>query len=186
MFSAVLDYLQARPEIGHARTLAHGASFGGNWGTRLAITEHRQLLRVVAQSTPVEGALQASILRTNLLGNREYLFEAVLAFLNVVKGADTVDKLADEFPKLSLMPQGLIGQPTGPMLIVGGARDTQVPISDLDLLLHTGDVPKDAWINPQGGQLGREPRDWTDPVIFRQVILPWELRLLAGTEPAPG
>jgi len=55
--------------------------------------------------------------------------------------------------------QGLIGKPTGPMLIVGGAKDTQVPISDLDLLLHNGDVPKDAWINPQGGHLGREPRD---------------------------
>ncbi len=186
MFSAVLDYLQTRPEIGHARILAHGVSFGGYWGTRLAITEHGRLLGVVAQSPPVEGASQASFLRTNLLGNREYLFDVALAFLNVVEGADTVDKLADELPKLSLVAQGLIGRPIGPMLIVGGARDTQVQISDLDLLLHTGDVPKDAWVNLQGGQLGREPRGWTDPVIFRQVILPWELRLLAGTEPAPG
>ncbi len=191
MFSAVLDYLQTRPEIDHARILAHGVSFGGYWATKLAITEHAitrhgRLLGVVAQSPPVDGALQASFLHANLLGNREYLFDVVPAFLNVVEGADTVDKLATEFPKLSLVAQGLIGKPTGPMLIVGGAKDTQVPISDLDLLLHTGDVPKDAWINPQGGHLGREPRGWTDPVIFRQVILPWELRLLAGAEPAPG
>ncbi len=186
MFSAVLDYLQTRPEIDHARIVAHGVSFGGYWATKLAFTEHGRLLGVVAQSPPVDGALQASFLRINLLGNGEYLFDVVPAFLKVVEGAETVDKLADEFPKLSLKAQGLIGRPTGPMLIVGGGRDTQVPISDLDLLLHTGDVPKDAWINPQGGHLGRELRGWTDPVIFRQVILPWELRLLAGTERGPG
>lgn len=185
MFSAVLDYLQTRPEIDHARILAHGVSFGGYWATKIAITEHGRLRGVVAQSPPVDGALQAAYLRTNLLGNREYLFDVVPAFLNVVEGADTVDALAAAFPKLSLVAQGLIGKPTGPMLIVGGTKDTQVPISDLDLLLHAGDVPKDAWINPQGGHLGRETRGWTDPVIFRRVILPWELRQL-GVTAEPG
>jgi dienelactone hydrolase len=179
MFSAVLDYLATRPEIDSQRIIAHGVSFGGYWATKLAITEHGRLLGVVAQSPPVDTALHADFLRSNLLGNREYLFDVVPAFLNVVEGGDTVDKLAEAFPRLSLKTQGLIGKPTGPMLIVGGAKDTQVPISDLELLLQTGDVPKDAWINPQGGHLGREPRGWTDPVIFRQVIMPWELRLLA-------
>jgi esterase FrsA len=180
MFSAVLDYLKTRHEVDAHRIIAHGVSFGGYWATKLALTEHGRLLGVVAQSPPVDRALSADFLRTNLLGKREYLFDVVPAFLNVVEGGDTVDKLADAFPRLSLVAQGLIGKPTGPMLIVGGAKDTQVPISDLDLLLHTGDVPKDAWINPQGGHLGREPRGWTDPVIFRRVILPWELRLIHG------
>jgi esterase FrsA len=178
MFAAVLDYLATRPEIDSQRIIAHGVSFGGYWATKIAITEHGRLLGVVAQSPPVDTALHADFLRSNLLGNREYLFDVVPAFLNVVEGGDTVDKLADAFPRLSLKAQGLIGKPTGRMLIVGGAKDTQVPISDLELLLQTGDVPKDAWINPQGGHLGREPRGWTDPVIFRQVIMPWELRLL--------
>lgn len=178
MFSAVLDYLQMRPEVDAHRIIAHGVSFGGYWATKLAITEHGRLLGVVAQSPPVDTALHANFLRNNLLGNREYLFDVVPAFLNVVEGGDTIDKLAEAFPKLSLVAQGLIGKPTGPMLIVGGAKDTQVPVSDLDLLLNTGDVPKDAWINPQGGHLGREPRGWTDPVIFRRVIMPWELRLM--------
>ena len=35
-----------------------------------------------------------------------------------------------------------------------------------------GDVPKDAWINPSGGHLGREKNGWTDPVIFQKVIAP--------------
>ena len=54
------------------------------------------------------------------------------------------------------------------MLIIAGALDTQVPISDAYLLLSSGDVPKEAWINPQGGHLGRQVKVWPDPVIFRQ------------------
>jgi len=178
MFAAILDYLKTRPEIDSGHIIAHGVSFGGYWATKIAITEHGRLFGVVAQSPPVDTALHADFLHSNLLGNREYLFDVVPAFLNVVEGADSIDKLMVAFPRLSLVSLGLIGKPTGPMLIVGGAKDTQVPISDLDLLLHTGDVPKDAWINPQGGHLGREAVGWTDPVIFRQVIMPWELRML--------
>jgi esterase FrsA len=48
------------------------------------------------------------------------------------------------------------------------------------LLLNSGDVPKEAWINPKGGHLGRESLGWTDPVIFRKVIMPWEIRMLRG------
>jgi esterase/lipase len=180
MFSAVLDYLQTRPEIDSHRIIAHGVSFGGYWATKLALTEHSRLLGVVAQSPPIDRAFHADFLRSNLLGNREYLFDVVPAFTNVVEGANNVAKLTDAFPGLSLVAEGLIGKPTGPMLIVGGAKDTQVPISDLELLMENGDVPKDLWINPQGGHLGREPRGWTDPVIFRRVILPWELRLIHG------
>lgn len=66
------------------------------------------------------------------------------------------------------------------MLIVGGAKDTQVPITALDLLMNSGDAPRDAWDNPQGGHLGRQAKGWTDPVIFRKVIMPWELRVLHG------
>ena len=186
MFGAVLDYLDTRPEIDHARIVAHGVSFGGYWATKFAIAAHGRLLGVVAQSPPVDGAFAPSWVRSNLLGNREYLFDVVPAFLNIMDGVRSVDDLMAEYPKLSLAAEGLIGKPTGPMLIVGGAKDTQVPIADLDLLLHTGDVPKDAWINPQGGHLGREPRGWTDPVIFQKVILPWELRLIRGEAQAKG
>jgi len=40
-------------------------------------------------------------------------------------------------------------------------------------------VPKDAWINPNGGHLGRESSGWTDPVIFEKIITPWELKMLS-------
>jgi len=51
-------------------------------------------------------------------------------------------------------------------------------------LLSNGDVPKEAWINPKGGHLGRQVKVYPDPVILRTVIVPWLVRKL-GMEDAP-
>jgi hypothetical protein len=64
------------------------------------------------------------------------------------------------------------------MLVIGGVKDTQVPIADIDLVLHGGETPKDAWINPRGGHMGRDAREWPDPAIFRKITMPWLLRAL--------
>jgi esterase FrsA len=180
VLTKVIDYLGARKEIDPKRIVMHGVSFGGYWGAKLAIVERDRLRGVVVQSPPVHNGFQADFLKTNLLGNREYLFDVVPAFMNVVENVATTDDLAREFPKLSLVNQGLLGKPTTSMLVIGGTKDTQVPIADLELLLNSGDVPKEAWINPKGGHLGRESSGWTDPVIFRKVIMPWEIRMLTG------
>jgi hypothetical protein len=132
----------------------------------------------VVQSPPIHTFFTPEFLERSLLGNQEYLFDIVPAFLDVVEGVKTVSELAKAFPALSLQEQKILGQPTAPMLVVAGVKDTQVPISDIDLLLNSGDVPKDAWINPSGGHLGRERTGWTDQVIFRKVIAPWETRIL--------
>ena len=54
--------------------------------------------------------------------------------------------------------------------------DTQQPIADLYLLMKHGD-PKDAWVNPAGGHMGRSP-NWSSGDIFRRVVLPWIARKL--------
>jgi len=113
-----------------------------------------------------------------LLGNREYLFDQVPALMSICEGVKTVDDLATFLPKMSLVQQGILGKPMAPMLVIGGVKDTQVPISDIFLLLSKGDTPKDAWINPQGGHLGRQVKVWPDPLIFKQVIVPWVLKTL--------
>jgi esterase FrsA len=77
---------------------------------------------------------------------------------------------------MSLKEQGLIDRPAAPMLLVNGDRDSQVPIADLDLLLHAGS-PKEAWVNPGGGHMGRSA-DWPDGKIFREVVTPWIARQL--------
>jgi len=178
MFSRVIDYLQTRPEVDKSRIGVDGQSFGGYWATKLAIVEHARLKAVVAQSPPVHATFQNDFVLNKTLGNREYLFGLGPALMSIYEGVKTIDDLATILPKMSLVSQGLIGKPTAPMLIISGVLDTQVPISDTYLILNSGDVPKEAWINPQGGHLGRQVKVWPDPVIFRQVIIPYLVRTL--------
>ena len=185
MFSAILDYMAQQPEMDKSRIVVSGVSFGGYWATELAFKEKARILGSVAQSPPVDEFFQPQFLYKNTLGNREYLFDLAPAFINVFEGASNVNDLAKLMPRMSLKAQGLLDQPSATMLVVTGAKDTQVPISDIELLMRSGDVPKDAWINPQGGHLGRQLKGWTDPVIFKEVIIPWELRLIeASKKPA--
>ncbi len=174
-FSRVIDYLQTRQEVDKTRIGMDGQSFGAYWATKLAILEHARLKAVVAQSPPADATFQKDFAINKTLGNREYLFGLGPALMSIFEGAKTVDDLANIFPKMSLVTQGLLGKPMAPMLIIAGALD---PISDAYLLLSSGDVPKEAWINPQGGHLGRQVKVWPDPVIFRQVIIPYLVRKL--------
>jgi esterase FrsA len=178
MFSKVIDYLQTRPEVDKTRIGVDGQSFGAYWATKLSIVEHARLKAVVAQSPPVDATFEKNFVLQKTLGNREYLFGLGPALMSIFEGANKVEDLGDILPKLSLVNQHLLGKPTTSMLIIAGALDTQVPISDAYLLLSSGDVPKEAWINPQGGHLGRQVKIWPDPVIFRKILVPWLARNL--------
>lgn len=185
-FSRALDYLATRNDIDAGSIVVHGVSFGGYWAAKLAVVEKARLKAVSAQSPAVHDTFQPEFLKSRISGNREYLFDYVPAQIAVFEGVSTVDDLVAMYPRMSLVTQGLIGRPTTPMLIIGGARDTQVPISDAFRLLAAGDTPKDAWINPAGGHLGRQSGVWPDPVIFEKVIIPWVVRMAKGPEERPG
>jgi esterase FrsA len=184
MFSRALDYLGTRPEVDKTRIAAVGQSFGAYWATKLAIVDHDRLKAVVAQSPPVNFAFRKEFLQKRLHGNREYLFGMAAAMSAILENGHGAEDVMEQFPKLSLVTQGLVGKPTAPMLIIAGALDTQVPVDDAYLLLSNGDVPKEAWINPKGGHLGRQVKVYPDPVILRAVIVPWLVRQL-GIENAP-
>jgi cephalosporin-C deacetylase-like acetyl esterase len=182
MLSRVLDYVATRSEIDKNRVAMHGVSWGAYWATKMAIVERARLKGASAQSPPTDTFFQKDFLMNSLLGNREYLFDQVPALMAIFDNVKTVDEIAEVLPKMSLVKQGLLGQPMAPMLVLAGVLDTQVPISDIYLLLNEGDTPKVAWINPQGGHLGRQVKVWPDPVIFKQVIIPWLVHTL---EPEP-
>jgi esterase FrsA len=184
VLSRALDYLRTRKEIDASRIVVHGVSFGGYWATKLAIVEKNRLRGVVVQSPPIHNFFQPEFITHSLLGNREYLFDQIPALEAVVKHGSTTGELTRELQQLSLEAQGLLGKPTAPMLVIAGVKDTQVPIADSYLLLSNGDVPKEAWINPLGGHLGREASRWKDPEIFQKVIVPWEVRMLGKDAPS--
>jgi esterase FrsA len=183
LFSRVIDYAQSRPEIDKSRIAFHGVSWGGYWATKMAIVEHARLRGASAQSPMIDKSFTKDFLMNSLLGNREYLFDQVPALMNILEGVHTLEEMGEYLPKMSLVQQGLLGKPMAPMLILAGVNDTQVPIEDEYLLLSKGDVPKEAWINPHGGHLGRQVGVWPDPRIFKEVIIPWLVRTLQS-EPA--
>ena len=173
LLSKVIDYLQTRPEVDKKRIAFHGVSWGAYWGTKMAVVERDRLKAVSVQSPPTDLFFTRKFLTESLLGNREYLFDQVPALMAIFDNVSSVEDIAAIFEKMSLVNQGILGKPTTPMLIIAGVKDTQVPISDIYELMNAGDVPKEAWINPSGGHLGRQVKVWPDPLIFKRVLLPW-------------
>jgi esterase FrsA len=184
VLSRVLDYVATRPEIDKNRVAMHGVSWGAYWATKMAIVERARIKGASAQSPPTDKFFQKQFLMNSLIGNREYLFDQVPALMAIFDNVNTLDEMAEVLPKMSLVKQGLLGKPMAPMLVLAGVLDTQVPISDIYLLLDKGDVPKTAWINPAGGHLGRQVGVWPDPRIFKQVIIPWLVRTLEPEAPS--
>jgi pimeloyl-ACP methyl ester carboxylesterase len=178
MFSRALDYLATRPEIDAKRIVLQGGSWSGYWSAKLGIVEKARLKAVVVQGAPIHQYFQPEW-QTKALGTREYLFDLFPARASVY-GVKTLEEFLAFGPRMSLKEQGLVAKPATPMLLVNGDHDSQVPIADLDLLLHAGS-PKEAWVNPGGGHMGRSA-EWPDGRIFREVVAPWIARQLGSGE----
>lgn len=175
MFSRILDYLATRPEIDAKRIVVQGISWSGYWAAKLGFIERARLKGVVVQGGPVHEYFQPEW-QKKALGTREYLFDLFPARASVY-GVETVNAFLAYGPRLSLKNEGFLDKPSAPMLLVNGEKDSQVPIADLDLLLHTGSA-KDAWVNPQGFHTGRNA-EWTGERIFAEVVEPWVERRIA-------
>jgi hypothetical protein len=178
MLVRAVDYLFERPDVDRKKVMIYGSSLGGYWSTLLAAIEGDRLFAVVSQSPPIDETFARA--RTMALGNnREYLFGFIQAQLFMYEGATNLETLADVRERMSLKKQGMLDKPMAPMLVIGGVQDTQVPIADVDLLLNSGQAPKEAWINPQGGHMGRDAKGWSDPAIFQKVTMPWIIRMVS-------
>jgi len=75
------------------------------------------------------------------LGTPEYLFD-LFAARAAIYGVESVDEMLAYGPRLSLKTQGFLGRPSAPMLVVNGEKDSQVPISDLYMLIQSGGSAK--------------------------------------------
>ena len=179
MFSRVLDYLATRPDVDSKRIVAWGVSYGGHWAANIAYTERARLRGAVVQGGPVHDFYTPEWQKKSL-GTPEYLFD-LFAARAATYGVASVDELLAYGPRLSLKTQGFLGQPSAPMLVLNGEKDTQVPISDLYMLMQSGGSAKWAWVNPGGGHTGRS-EEWPISRIVEQVVTPW---IKARLEPEP-
>jgi dienelactone hydrolase len=171
IFSATLDALAARPEVDAGRVVVQGRSWSGYWAARLAITEGARLRGAVVHGGPIHHYFQPDWLRASL-ATGEYLYDYLEAKC-AMHGASGLDDLLARARPFSLLELGLLDRPAAPMLLVNGARDTQIPIADLYLLLERGGI-REAWVNPEGGHMGRSPQ-WPATAIAEKVLLPWIL-----------
>lgn len=173
MFSAAIDALRQRPDVDGGRIGVVGVSWGGHWAARLGYVERERLKGAVAWGGPTEGYFEPAW-QSKALGTREYLFDLFPARATVY-GVASLDEFLAYGPRMKLSALGVLDAPSAPMLLVNGLKDTQVPIEDLFRLLRGGS-PKEAWVNPGGGHLGRSA-DWPDEKILRDVIAPWLARV---------
>jgi len=174
---AVVNYLAHRRDIDAKRIAINGASAGGYWSALMAYVDRSHVKAAVVRGGPIDEYFQPDWQHKSW-GTSEYLFglkEARMAVYGFKEGED--DQFLAAMQRFSLKTRGILDQPSSPMLVINGEKDTQVPISDLYLLLRTG-TPKSAWVNPVGGHTGRSA-DWNEEKITQNVVVPWLATQLA-------
>lgn len=62
-------------------------------------------------------------------------------------------------------------------------EDMREALADLYLLMKSGD-PKDVWVNPDGGHMGRSEK-WPQGRIVERVVMPWIERALSAPPAKP-
>ncbi len=169
IFSAAINHVAARSDLDGARIVLRGQSWGSYWAARTGYAEVARLAGVVFQSGPVHHYFQPAW-QEEAFKTKEFLFDYVLSRLHML-GQHTVEDAFAFMPSLSLANAGLLQKPSPPMLLIAGAKDTQVPLEDFLLLLRNGS-PKHAWVNPEGQTMGRS-LSVKDDEITASVIIPW-------------
>ena len=176
MFSAALDYLSQRPEIDAKRLGFYGGSWSGYWAVKMSIVERARLKAVVAQGLPAHHYFHPEW-QTIALKTPEYLMD-LLPARSMIYGVEGLDAFLAYGPKLSLKTLGVLDKPSTQLLVVNGAKDTQVPIADLHLVAQTvPGAPKEAWINPEGRHMGSDNKIGSED-IKAQIVTPWLVKKL--------
>ena len=174
VFSAALDYLQTRNDVDAKRIVVRGQSWAGYWAAIMGYTEKDRIRGTVVHGVGIHGYFSPEW-QSKGLSTEEYLFD-LLPARSAVYGVKTREEFLAYGPRMSLLTQGYLDKPSAPMLVINGLKDTQQPIDDLFLLMSRGD-PKDVWMNPAGGHMGRSPK-WSAPEITQKVVFPWVQRKL--------
>jgi esterase FrsA len=173
IYSALIDWVLQQPSTAKDKVFVHGSSFGGYWASVLAVTEAKRLRGVINQSGPLHVAFEPQRIVTPNPPPPTFYLAGQFTSIGKMMGKTGLEETVEAWKSLSLVKRGMIAQPTTPMLILHGAKDVLVPVEDAWLQLASGPVAKDAWINPQGMHMGRQPGVWSDELLREQVMVPW-------------
>ena len=172
-FSAAMDYLETRADVDGRRIACMGGSFGGYWAAKLAHVEAKRLRGAVNWGAGVHRTFQEDWLRPALtVTASQYLMgpASLLDARSYIFGVRTLEETLKIAPALSLVTQGLIDQPSAPLLCINGKDDDQHPISDLYLLAEHGG-PKEIRIIAGAGHMGRKKGQSNDEVV--RIVTRW-------------
>lgn len=178
-FSAAIDYLETRKDFDGKRIAVMGGSFGGYWATKVAYVEAKRLRGAVNWGAGCHLTFQEEWLRPALtVKASQYLMgpASLLDARSYIFGVRTLEEVLRIAPSLSLVTQGIIDQPSAPLLCINGKEDDQHPVQDIYLLIEHGS-PKDVRIIPGAGHMGRKPGQPNDEV--QQIITNWLKRRLS-------
>jgi pimeloyl-ACP methyl ester carboxylesterase len=156
-FSVLIDYLLTRKDIDATRLGVWGGSYGGYWAAKLAFVEAQRLKGAVFHGSNVHYGFQENWLRPALTEKASVAIFGPIGLFQArskAMGVKTLEEFLQVAPALSLLQQGLLDQPSAPILGVNGKLDDQAPVEDIYLLMEHGN-PKEARIYPQGGHMGR-------------------------------
>jgi esterase FrsA len=152
-YTPVFEHLAAREDLDGARCGVIGGSFGGYWAMKLAYTHREHVAAAVNWGGGVHITFTPEWQERSRHAS-SYLMDLMAARARIFGGETFADYVA-RCPELSLLDQGLLDQPSAPLLLVNGRDDQQNSIDDLYLSLDHGD-PKSARVF-DGGHMGVGP-----------------------------
>jgi pimeloyl-ACP methyl ester carboxylesterase len=150
LWDAIFDWIPSRAELDSNRVALLGASTGGYWAAKLAHTHRERIRCAVDHGGPAHFAFQPDWIAK--AQNGEYPFELAETLASAF-GGETYDDWVKLAPRLSLLDQGVLDQPSAPLLLVNGVQDTVFPIADMHLLLEHGSA-KSARFFADAGHMG--------------------------------
>jgi pimeloyl-ACP methyl ester carboxylesterase len=162
-WTPIFDWLAEQDDLDGDRCAAVGGSFGGYWAMKLAYT-HRERLRCAVNWAGGVHITFTPEWQQRSRNASSYLMDLMAARARIF-GGETFEDYVTRCLELSLLEQGLLDQPSAPILLVNGRDDVQNSIDDIYLSLDHGD-PKAVRVF-DGGHMGEGP---TAPTIAKWVL----------------
>lgn len=172
----IIQKVLKRSDIDSSRIVLYGGSFGGYWTTKLAASGEFPLAGYVDQSGPYAKTFEEKQL-TSVFDGDEYLYDSLPAFCNLFDGINGRAEVLKEIQKHAIDKEMITPLTIKcPILLVGGAHDSLVPVDDLLSVFRSEGGIREFWLNPNGIHMGRERGahvKWNDSEIYQKVIFPW-------------